>query len=235
MVHPTLYEEIRKQPDKDILEPAIGMCFPTPEARRQTNAGWPAAVAKYLHRSNSEDLLSEKAGALSVFITNNLDVGRTAYAEAMKKNIDLTDDQDMQLQLEEAACWYRVIDQLAHQYIGADRPLFMDYLGDQLVRLLALQGAAPDAICATMDARLKEYAQYKELAAKEGQGTSGTVLWEAAKHVGSVFGDSDKSQARASRHPVFLLTFAVMFMQRLQQALIYELLRGRAPGRTGAS
>lgn len=227
MVHPKLTEEIRKQASNlgimgggGLLESAIGLCFPTPHSRRVCNEEWPAYVAKYRNRPNSEDLLREKAAVLTAFVASNLDAARTCHALVTEREIDLTDEQDMLLRLEEAACWDRVIDELAHRYIGADRPLFIDYLREQLAKNLALEGASPDAIYGTMAERHIEYAQ-QPLRPKDGQGARGTVLWEAAKHVAPILVASD--------NPAFLAGFGICFLERLNRSLLYELLTGRHP------
>ncbi len=230
MVHPKLYEEIRKQPDKDILEPVIDLCFPAPNAHQNCNESWPAAVAKYRLRTNSEEMLREKAIALTAFITSNLDVARMVYADMMHKEIELTDDQEMRVKLEEAACWYRTVDELAHRYIGQDRPLFMDYLEGELAFVLALEGALPDAICGTLAERTKEYGQYGQWFPKVEEPARGTLLWEVAKHVAAAFAESDRQQLPAKRNPFFLHTFGLAFMERLKEALLYELLTGHPPG-----
>jgi hypothetical protein len=58
------------------------------------------------------------------------------------------------------------------------------------------------------------------------EGTGGTLLWEAAKHVGEPFG------ARAGGNPIFLVMFGMRFVERFKQALVYELLTdGTVSGR----
>ena len=112
-----------------------------------------------------------------------------------------------------------MIDELAWRYTRDRRDLFADHFLDNLANLLALQGAPPDLICNTMADRSEEYAQYKEVVPKGDQGTRGTLLWEAAKHVGRAIGiDHD---------PVFWVAFGACFIDRLKHALIYELLTGQ--------
>ncbi len=225
MVHPKLLDQIRQQPDCAILEPALYLCFPTTDARRRVNAEWPSTVKRYRDKANTKDTLREKSLALAGFITNNLDVAASIYTESGGKITldpttpadELAEEQEMQARLEEAACWYRVIDELAFRYLGSDdRALFMDHLQDHLVHILALEGLPPDVICAVMYERTQEYGRYQRWVPEEGKGTKGTLLWEAAKHVGAPIG--------AGRHPVFLHAFGLGFLERLQQALVPELL-----------
>ena len=134
------------------------------------------------------------------------------------------------VRLEEAACWYRVIDELAYRSLRHDeRSLFMDHFQDNLANLLALQGTSPDVISQTMADRTVNYGEYWKSIPDTDEGTAGTLLWEAAKHVGEPFG------ARASGNPIFLVMLGVRFWwTRFKQALVYELLTdGTVSGREG--
>jgi hypothetical protein len=66
--------------------------------------------------------------------------------------------------------------------------------------------------------RTDEYGEYRKWVPEQDEGTQGTLLWEAAKHVGEPFGPW------ASGNPIFLLTFGVRFLERFKQALVHELL-----------
>jgi hypothetical protein len=150
----------------------------------------------------------------------------------------LTYEKEASIRLEEAALWFRTIGERAHlsivnyelqlaaeanaqSYHGiAERiqntvQLFMDYFGGDLAYYLALQGATPYAICDTLAERLPEYALYREWAPEGTRPMSGTVLWEAAKHIG------------APRGGCIFLVFTRFFCERFELALIYELLTGR--------
>jgi hypothetical protein len=221
MVHPKLLARIRQQSDGAMLEPALYAAFVTPDATRRLNKEWPSTVRKYKGRPNTEDLLSEKSTVLSVFICHNLDIGTSLYQETHSAGPELDDAQESKLKLEESACWYRVIDELAHRYIGQERVLFMDHFQDQLSGLMALQGVPPTDLCDTMAARSTEYAGYKKWTPKGREGAGGTLLWEAAKHAAEAFEDN--------RNPVFLMTFGLRFLQRVEAASLYELLTGRDP------
>ena len=104
----------------------------------------------------------------------------------------------------------------------------MDHFQDNFANLLALQGAPPDLICQTMADRTDEYEKYRKWIPDRDEGTGGTLLWEAAKHVGEPFG------VRASGNPFFLMIFGMRFVERFKQALVYELLTdGTVSGREG--
>ena len=136
----------------------------------------------------------------------------------MKTFLKLSEEQETSVRLEEAALWYRVVDELAQRYLGPERPLFMDYFIDSLVTRLALEGAPPKLIITLRD-RGEEYEKYRKWLPKDDEGLRGTLLWEAAKHIGKPF-DGDQN-------PFFLTKHTVKFVDLLKQALIYELLTGR--------
>jgi hypothetical protein len=228
MIHPKLIEEVRKHPDREIIEPALPLCFPTPAASQLLNRKWPKTVKKYKSRINTEDTLGEKAAILAAFVTNNLDAGTTeirthlgAYAPEITE--EQMRERENLVRLEEAACWYRIIDEMAYRSLGKEeRSLFMDHFQDNLANLLALQGASPDVVSRIMAERTNEYGEYRKWVPDKDEGTGGTLLWEAAKHVGEPFG------ARVTGNPIFLMTFGLRFLERLNQALVCELLTGCA-------
>jgi hypothetical protein len=224
MIHPKLIEEIRKRPDQKIIEHALYLCFPTRNASQLLNVNWPARVAKYNCATNTEEILREKAIMLATFVVYNLDAGM-AEIRAHPENYapEMTEEEIQQkecfVRLEEAACWYRVIDELAYRSLRCDeRSLFMDHFQDHLSNVLVLQGTPPSVLCPTMADRTEEYEEYRKWIPDGEEGTRGTLLWEAAKHVGEPFG------FKASGNPIFLVMFGVRFLERLNGALVWELL-----------
>ncbi len=111
MVHPKLEEELRKQPDADVLEVALTHCFVTTDSRRRFNESWPSQVARYRGKANSDETLREKSGLLAAYVVNNLDALEMAEGE-------IPDDEDCIVRIEEAAVWYRVLDELAFRSTG---------------------------------------------------------------------------------------------------------------------
>jgi hypothetical protein len=212
MVHPKLEEELRKQPDADVLEVALTHCFVTTDSRRRFNESWPSQVARYRGKANSDETLREKSGLLAAYVVNNLDALEMAEGE-------IPDDEDCIVRIEEAAVWYRVLDELAFRFIRGQRDIFMDFLQDDLALNLALLGSSPDMIDGTMAARSREYAEYRQWVPAENAGAKGTLLWEAAKHVGEPIG--------MNAHPVFLLQFGTRLLEKLENALIGDLLVGK--------
>lgn len=212
MVHPKLEEELRKQPDADVLEVALTHCFITTDGRRRLNESWPSQVVRYRGKANSDETLREKSGLLAAYVVNNLDAAEMAESET-------SDEQDCIVRVEEAAIWYRVLDELAFRFVRGQRDIFMDFLQDDLALNLALLGSSPDLIDQTMAARSREYAEYRQWVPAENAGAKGTLLWEAAKHVGEPIG--------LNAHPVFLLQFGTRLLERLNDALVGDLLVGR--------
>ena len=212
MVHPKLEQELRRQPDADVLEPALTLCFVTTDARRRLNESWPSQVARYRGKANSDDTLREKSGLLAAYVVNNLDAAEMAEGET-------SDEQDCVVRVEEAAVWYRVLDELAFRFLRGQREIFMDFLQDDLAHYLALIGSSPELINETMAARSREYAEYRQWVPAENAGAKGTLLWEAAKHVGEPIG--------LNTHAVFLLQFGTRLLEKLNGALVGDLLVGR--------
>ena len=208
MVHPKLQEEVRKQPNV-LLEIAFTHCFVTKDLQRRVMDTWPASVARYRGKSNSEAVLREKSFLLASYVTSNFDAAEMAEAKP-------SDEQLCMMQVEEGAVWYRVLDELAFRFIRGQRELFVDYLQDDLAFNLALSGSSPDLIDETMVARSKEYAQYREWVPAEGATARGTLFWEAAKHVGEPMG--------LEKNFFFLTLFENQFLRKLNRALVRELL-----------
>jgi len=121
MVPPKLEEYLRKQPDADVLEVALTHCFITTDARRRLNESWPSQVARYRGKANSDETLRERSGLLAAYVVNNLDAAEMAESET-------SDEQDCIVRVEEAAVWYRVLDELAFRFISGQRDILMDFL-----------------------------------------------------------------------------------------------------------
>ena len=210
--------------DGELLKLSIDSCFVNPHATQYVNESWPATVKGYQHRPNSEELIGEKATLLAAFVVYNLDAALEARRELKAARFggaeqELTEDQIILLKLEEAACWYRIVDELAYGFIREHRPLFVDHFLDNLAHLLALQGVPPDLICQTMRERSQEYSRYREWVSNDINRMAGTLLWNAAKHVGVPIG--------FERHFMYTTTFGILFLMRVNQALVYELLTGK--------
>src|SRR5271155_428691 len=118
MVHPRLLEELRKQPDAEVLEIAFTHCFVTKDALREWNEAWPSVVALYRGKDNSEPVLAEKSGLLAKHVVNNLDAAElgAAIISHMEER-ELPDARDHVVRVEEAAVWYRVLDELAFRLL----------------------------------------------------------------------------------------------------------------------
>ena len=224
LTHPRLIEALNKRrEDGELLKLSIGTCFVNPNATQYVNKTGSATVKRYQHRPNGEELIAEKATVLATFVVHNLDAALETRRELKAACFggveqEWTEDQIIVLKLEEAACWYRVIDELAYGFVREHRSLFVDHFLDNMADLLALQGASPDLICRTMAERSQEYSQYREWTSGDVNGMAGTLLWNAGKHV--------SVPAGLERHFTFIVMFGTLFLMRLKRALIYELLTG---------
>jgi hypothetical protein len=219
-INPKLIERFRKEADCGVLESAFDLAFPSPASKRRFNEEWAYAVGKHRGQRNTRELLREKSVILVSFVINNLNVATTTYSRIRENASDLSDEQETSVRVEEAALWYRVIDELAQRYLGPESPIFMVNVQDWLANRLALQGASPELILNRMVDRMTEYGKYQKWVPSDGEGTGGTLLWEAAKHIGEPLD--------CSINPIFLVLFAGNFVDRLiNQAMVYELLTGQ--------
>ncbi len=217
MVHPKLTEEIRRRPDSTLLEGALSICFRPKNDFQRFAQTWQLNVNRLSGEHNTHEVLRDKATILTTYITYNLNISSEVYEGIGVSQPKLSYKQEVRVRLEEAACWFRVVGEIAAHTLGDERFPFMGYVSERLAHLLALEGAPPHLICKLMAARSAEYCKYKDWIPKEGQNGDGTLLWEAAKNVGRVTG--------ISQHPSFLLCFSLCFMQRYKKAMILELLR----------
>jgi hypothetical protein len=224
LIHPRLIEALgKRRDDGELLRLSINSCFINPHATQYVNEPWPTTVDRYHCRPNGGELIHEKATLLAAFVVHNLNVAVEAREQLKAAGFEgvelsLTEEQKLLVKCEEAALWYRIIDELAYGFIREFRSLFVDYFLDTSAHLLGLQGASPDLICRTMVERSEEYARYREWTADVDR-MAGTLLWKASKHVGGPFG--------LERHFMFTTMFGTLFLMRVERALVYELLTGQ--------
>ena len=223
LINPRLIEILSKRSDDGrILRHSIGSCFVNPHEIQYINETWPTTVNQYHGRPNTGEVIHEKATQLAVFVVHNLNVAVEACGQLKAAGFQgveqsLTEEQELLVKCEEAALWYRSIDEYAYALIREFSSLFVDYFLDTLARLLGLQGASPKLICRTMVERSEEYARYREWTAEVDR-MAGTLLWNASQHVGGPLG--------LERHFMFTMLFGKLFLMREKRALIYELLTG---------
>jgi hypothetical protein len=224
LVDPRLIEALdKRREDGELLRLSIDSCFVNPQAAQYVNDAWPTTVKRYHCRPNSGELIHEKATLLAAFVVHNLNAAVETREQLKATGFEgveqsLTDEQEVLVKCEEAALWYRIIDELAYRFIREFGSQFVDYFLDTSARLLGLQGASPDLIWRTMTERSEEYAQYREWTADIDR-MAGTLLWNAAKHVGAPLG--------LGRHFMFTTIFGTQFLMRVTGALVYELLTGQ--------
>jgi hypothetical protein len=223
LINPALIEALSKLSyDGEILRLSIGSCFVHPQETQNINETWPTTVKQYHGRPNSDEVIHEKATLLAGFVAHNLNVTVEACEQLKAAGFQgveqtLTEEQELLVKCEEAALWYRSIDEYAYALIREFSSLFVDYFLDTLTQHLGLQGASPKLICRTMVERSKEYAQYREWTADVDR-MAGTLLWNASKHVGGPFG--------LECHLMFTMLFGTLFLMREKRALVYEFLTG---------
>lgn len=223
LIDPRLIEALSKRSDDgEVLRLSISSCFVNHQQRQYVNETWPTTVAQYHCHPNSGEVIHKKATLLAAFVVHNLNVAEEAREQLKAVGFQgveqsLTEEQELLVKCEEAALWYRIIDELAYGLIREFRTLFVDLFMDTVADQLGLQGASPKLICRTMVERSKEYAQYLEWTADVDH-MAGTLLWKASKHVGGPFG--------LERNFMFTTVFGTLFLMRVERALVYELLTG---------
>lgn len=218
MTHPRLTQELNKVPDGELLERAISLCFITPDTTARLNAYWPDRVASYQSRPNTDELISEKATILTAYIVHNLGVGSDVPKEVLKDRREINEGQELSVKLEESCLWYRLTDELVYLNIPEYRPRFMDFFEDNLAHYRALLGAEPKTMCTTLSARSEKYGPYREWVSGDTDKMAGTLFWNAAKRVGAPIG--------FERHFLFTQIFGTLFLERVERALVRELLTG---------
>ena len=88
--------------------------------------------------------------------------GGVASTGLAAERLNWSDEQNCAVEVEEAAVWYKLLDELAFRFLRGQRELFMAFLKDHLSFNLALMGSPPDLIDQTMTARTREYANYRQ-------------------------------------------------------------------------
>ncbi len=202
-----LNELIQKSPYGELLHLALFTAFPTLD--RQITENWSAIVETYHAQPTTKDLLFEKADRLSHYIILKLDIAPRLYTVLYENGPELSDEQRQLVKLEEAAVWFRVIDEMAHWCFRSKRPFFMDYFEDALAYHLAMQGASPDAISTTIEDRMNEYGPYRKWVSGGDEPAAGTLLWEAGKHLQAALG--------VGRHALFQVYFADWFLKSVKE------------------
>jgi hypothetical protein len=216
MVHPKLNEAIERHHDAGILEIALAGCYASADTRSALLNEWPSIVELFRGKENSQEILRLKSTYLGQFAINILDLNELVDA-------GLTEEQSSAARLENSILWHRILDELAFRFIQEDRELFVDYYLGELAFRLALLGLPPDQICATLSARSQEYGGYREWIAKGDVSKKGTLLWEAAKHIGEA--------VNINKNVFFNMNYINQTLRNLNDAKVYELLTGRNPSR----
>jgi len=204
----------QRRDDGELLKLAIPSCFVNPNSTQYVNETWPATVERYYSRPTTPELIDEKATGLPAFVVHNLDAGTEAHRTIMGEGqSELTRDKQVIVKIEEAACWYRIVDEFAYRRIREHCSLFVDLFLDTLVRELALGGAQPNLICPILAERSEEYSKYGQLFLDE------RFLWNVAKHVAVPAGYEQLH--------LFTKIFGIYLMERVERSLIFELLTGQ--------
>ncbi len=217
MTHPALEEELRKQPDGQLLENAIVTCFPAPDSARRVVETWPSYVRTFSKKDNSQSILMDKSSLLVSYVFHNSDITAEVY-NSIAPNAGWLDHDHGNTKLEEAACWFRVVAVLSRQSLGEEHKLFIRSFASSLAHFLALEGFDPDEICSLLAARSSEYRDYKYWMPEHGGDGAGTLLWEAGKNIEKATG--------MPMLPLFPAHFCHFFLQRFKKAMIQELLCG---------
>lgn len=248
-LHKDLTDRIEKEDELDKLELKLALAnYPIPNSSYQFNKGWPNEVAKFHGLLNSEEVIRDKAVALAIFVVHNLDIALNFYdhsheleADWIFEGVNCGAEERARIKLEEAAVWARVVAELCHKFVMTSwipsegwakmteeqkkslrqlARLFVDHFYGELAFLLGVQRFTPPAIVSALNDRAYEYAAYHEWFAEKDKPAKNTLFWEAPERVGELFG------GRAVKNVTFIVTYAEMFLKRIQQARIGELMTG---------
>lgn len=247
-----LTDRIEKEDDLDKLELKVALDnYPIPNSSYQFNKHWPNEVKTFHGLLNSEIVIRQKALALASFVVRNLDIALNFHDNSYRLKADWIfeganheNETRAKVQLEEAAVWTRIVAELCPNWLlkswGASEEwakmteeqkkpfdqlaqLFVDHFYGELAFLLGVQGFTPPAIWSTLSDRACEYGAYREWFAESDKPQKNTLFWEAPKRIGELFG------GHAAKNPTFIVTYARIFIERIKQARIEELMTGRLP------
>jgi len=215
-----------------VLEPAFPLMFTTPATKEDLTKRWPDAVESFSGRSNTDDVLQQKAALITCYVLNHYDIALDALSivrdDGSKPVVDqdadnklrqeLDESVERELKLEAAASWYRLVDELAFRHIKQERELFSDYLIDSLAEMLALQGAGTNEIIDRLHQRSTEYASVTSWTGEPGQ-EGQSLLWKIGKHALSPLG--------AERNALRIMAHSRLLLGAFKRAMVREILTGR--------
>jgi Flp pilus assembly protein TadD len=149
-----------------------------------------AKILEYFRgKTNTKDVLEEKAKIVAHFIIHNCDSG-LVVATALKDTtpeIRLGEEEARQAGTETAALLLTLVDRLAVEFLGSNnRDVFMNALEAGVADALQDKGVEPGAFQELVYKRYEEYSHYRKWVPKGDEGAKGTLFWEFGKKVATI-------------------------------------------------
>lgn len=214
MVSSAFTEALIAHPRGELLQPAFSLMLTTAQSKSHLLEHWPDVVDHYADRDNTRGILHEKAALVASLILHHYEIPCEAVAYRSK----IEDDTELELKLEAAAGWYRIVDELAYRFIRSNRECFCDYLQDALAHHLALQGCTVAEILDRARERVEEYARFREWVIDPPHEDNG-LLWIMARYALAALGVTPSAAA--------IRTHIELFLEALGVARFREFLTGR--------
>jgi hypothetical protein len=144
-------------------------------------------------RTNTEDLLREKASIVSELIAMTFDAPETIASQMntkFQKKIVFSQTEAASTKAETGALWLHIIDRYyAFKILSRkERDVFMSALEATIAERLRLLGVDRRNFLEILQARYAEYIGYKFVPVNEEGNTQGTLLWEFDKKVAAILG-----------------------------------------------
>ena len=149
-----------------------------------------AKILEYFRgKTNTKDVLEEKAKIVAHFIIHNCDSG-LVVATALKDTtpeIRLGEEEARQAGTETAALLLTLVDRLAVEFLGSNnRDVFMNALEAGVADALQDKGVEPGAFQELVYKRYEEYSHYRKWVPKGDEGAKGTLFWEFGMKVATI-------------------------------------------------
>ena len=149
-------------------------------------------------KGNSDEILIEKAKAVSPFVVTLVIEDTKSLFQQLEKDKERKVDRDKfgAVFLEMALFYLHFVDRIAFQYLGAERRnIFIDALFVEIKEALSrIHESGIDAMQFrstfgdAYNERQVEYGKYKKLFAEKDEGTKDTLFWEFGKKIAGIFG-----------------------------------------------
>lgn len=168
-------------------------------------------------RSNTEDLLREKAAVVGTLITMSFDAAE-GLASEMKFTFGVK--EAVSAKAETSALWLHIVDRhYAFKLLSPnERDVFMSALEADIIEKLRSLGIDRPKFLDLLQARYAEYSGYKFAPENEQGNSKGTLLWEFDKKVAAILG--------VGKSAIFNEMLSVLLLRQLARWDLHTLISG---------